>query len=92
MLLQESLRQVFQLTLGELQIRRAGNSQLSAILADNNVIGCQSTSLPRELDSFLQVGLEQPHVENFIIDGLRAVDDEFDNVLLSLDLIVKPIN
>lgn len=88
-LLQESLRKIFQLTLGEFQVGRTGNRKLSAVLGDDNITGSQSTSLSSDLNSFLKVGLKKVHIEDLVVHWLRAVDHELDDVLLSLDLMIQ---
>ena len=75
------------MTLGESKVSRAGNSQLRAIPGDDNVVGSKGSSLSSDLDSVVEVFLEESNIENLIVDGLRAVDDELDDILLSLDLL-----
>lgn len=89
LLLQISLGQVLQLTLGEAKIGRAGNSQLSSITGDGNIVGSKSSGLSIDLDSVVKVLLEHGNVEDLIVDRLRAVDDEFGDGFLSLDLVFR---
>jgi hypothetical protein len=86
LLLQVSLGKVFELTLGKLELGRAGNSQLGAVTADDNIVGGEGSGLSSDLDAIVQVLLEKGHIEDFIVDGLCAVDDELDGRFLCLDL------
>jgi hypothetical protein len=86
LLLQVPLGKVFELTLGKLEIGRASNSQLGAVTADDNIVGGESSSLAIDLDAIVQVLLEKGHIEDFIVNGLCAVDDELDGGFLCLDL------
>jgi hypothetical protein len=74
------------LTLGELKLGRAGNSQLGAVTADDNIVGGKVSRLASDLDAIVQVLLEKGHIEDLIVDGLCAVDDELDGGFLCLDL------
>lgn len=58
LLLQVSLGQILELTLGETKISRTGNSQFCAISGNNNIVGGKSSSLSSNLDLILQVSLE----------------------------------
>lgn len=84
--LQVSLGEVFELTLRELKLGRAGNCQLGAVTADHNIVGGKGSGLASDLDAIVQVLLEKGHVEDLIVDGLCAVDDELDGRFLCLDL------
>jgi hypothetical protein len=86
LLLQVSLGKVFELTLGKLELGRAGNSQLGAVTADDNIVGGEGSGLASDLDAIVQVLLEKGHIEDFIVDGLCAVDDELDGRFLCLNL------
>jgi hypothetical protein len=86
LLLQVSFGKVFELTLRELEVGRAGNSQLGAVTADDNIVGGKGSRLAIDLDAIVQVLLEKGHIEDFIVDGLCAVDNELDGRFLCLDL------
>ena len=86
LLFQVSLRKVFELTLRKLKIGRTGNSQLGAVTADDNIVGGEGSSLAIDLDAIVQVLLEKGDIEDLIVDGLCAVDDELDGGFLCLDL------
>ena len=86
LLLQVSLGKVLQLTLGEFKVGWASNGQLSAVSGDNNIVGSEGSSLVVDLDLFLEVSLEHGNIQNLIVDWCGAVNDEFDNALLSLSL------
>ena len=73
------------MSLAESQFGRASNGELCAISGDDDVVGGKSRSLSSNLDLVVKVLLEHGNIENLIIDGLSAVDDELDN-FLSFDL------
>ena len=75
------------MTLGKFQISRAGHCQLGSILANDNIAGSQGTGLATNLDLLLQIGFEKAHVQDLVVHRLRAVNDELDDILLSLDLL-----
>ena len=86
LLFQISLGKILKLTLGEAQFGRAGHGQLGAIARDHHIVGGELTSLARELDAIVQVLFELSHVKNFVVNGLCAVNDKFDNRFLGFDL------
>jgi hypothetical protein len=86
LLLQVSLRQVLQLTLGEFKLGRACDSQLCAISGDDNIVGGQSSGLSSDLDMIVKVLLEESNIQDLIVDRLSAVEDKLNNILLSLNL------
>lgn len=91
LLLQVTLGQVLQLTLAKAQLCRTGNRQLGAVTANDNIAACQLSSLAANLDAIVQVLFELCHIQDLIVDGLRAVNHEFDGALLCFDLYQKGI-
>ncbi len=85
LLLKVALGKVFQLSLAEFQFGRARDGELCAISGDDNIVGGKGRSLSSNLDLVVKVLLEHSNVEDLIVDGLSAVDDELNN-LLSFDL------
>lgn len=85
LLLQIPLRQVFELTLRELEVLRRGNRQFGLVARDHNIVCGKLTGLSTDFDLFLQIFLKHGDIENLVFDWLRAVDDKFDS-FLSLDL------
>ena len=75
------------MTLGESKVGGASNGKLRAIPGDDNIVGSKSSGLSVDLDSVVKVLLEHGNIEDLIVDGLRAVKDELDDILLSLDLL-----
>ena len=86
LLLQVSLGKVLQLTLAELEVSWTGDSQLCAVSGDNDILGREVSSLSINLDSVMKVLFELGHIEDLIVHGLCAVNDELGGGFLSLDL------
>lgn len=86
LLLQVPLGKVLELTLGESQFGRRGNSQLGAVTRNDNTVGSEGSSLSTNLDAVVKVLFELSNIQDLIVNRLCAVNDELDNALLSLSL------
>ena len=87
LLLEVSLGEVLQLTLGESKVLGAGNSDLGAVTGDNNsALGEVAGLSISNLDTLVEVLLERSNVKNLIVNRCSAVNDELDGALLSLSL------
>lgn len=86
LLLQVTLRQVLQLTLGEAKLGRGRDSQLCAVAGDHNTGVSELTGLSGDLDALMEVLLEVSNIQDAIIDRLCAINDELDSGFLSFDL------
>ena len=87
LLLEVSLGEVLQLTLGEPKVLGTGNSDLSAVTGDNNsALGEVAGLSVSNLDTLVEVLLERSNVKNLIVDRCSAVNDELDGALLCLSL------
>ena len=89
LLLQVSLRQILELTLGEFEFCGTSDRQLCSVSGDDDVVGSQCPSLASDLDMIMEVFLEKSNIQNLIVHWLCAVNDKLNNVLLSLDLDEK---
>ena len=87
LLLQVTLAQVLQLTLGEFKLGRRSNGELRSVSGDGDIVASQSAGLVSDLDTVVQVLLERSNIEDLIVDWLCAVNDELDGRFLSLDLL-----
>ena len=83
LLLEVTLGKVLQLTLGKLNISGDGDGELGGVTGDNNVVLGEVSGLSLDLDALLEVLLEGGNVQNLILNGCTAVDDELDSSLLS---------
>ena len=87
LLLEVSLGEVLQLTLGEAKVLGTGNSDLGAVTGDDNsALGEVAGLSISNLDTLVEVLLERSNVKNLIVDRCSAVNDELDGALLSLSL------
>lgn len=87
LLLEVSLGEVLQLTLGESKVLGTGNSDLGAVTGDNNsALGEVAGLSISNLDTLVEVLLERSNVKNLIVNRCSAVNDELDGALLSLSL------
>ena len=90
LLLEVSLGEVLQLTLGESKVLGAGNGDLGGVTGDNNATLSEVSSLSiSDLDAFIEVLLEGSDVKNLIVNRSCAVNDELDGALLCLSLCLK---
>ena len=87
LLLEVSLGEVLQLTLGETKVLGTSNSDLGAVTGDNNsALGEVAGLSISNLDTLVEVLLERSNVKNLIVNRCSTVDDELDGALLSLSL------
>ena len=83
LLLEVALRQVLQLALREAEVVGAGDGDLRPVARDDHVRLGEVAGLALDLDPLVEVLLEGGDVEDLVVDGGRAVDDELDAGLLS---------
>ena len=83
LLLEVTLGEVLELTLGEAKVGGGGNGELGLLAGDDNVVGGEGTGLAVDLDAIVKVLLEGGNVEDLILNGSRAVKDELDGLLLA---------
>lgn len=76
-LLQELLRQILQVTLGELNSIACNSDAMAGGVTGNLNGGSQLTSLAIHLELVVEEVLEGGRVEDGIVDGTAAVDYEF---------------
>ena len=87
LLLEVSLGEVLQLTLGETKVLGAGYSDLGAVTGDDNsALGKVAGLSISDLDTLVEVLLERSNVKNLIVNRCSAVNDELDGALLCLSL------
>ena len=90
LLLEVSLGEVLQLTLGESKVLGAGNGDLGGVTGDNDATLSEVSSLSiSDLDALIEVLLEGSDVKNLIVNRSCAVNDELDGALLCLSLCLK---
>ena len=83
LLLEVTLGEVLELTLGEAKVGRRGHGELVLLAGDDDVVGGEGTGLTVDLDAIVKVLLEGGNVEDLILNGSRAVKDELDGLLLA---------
>ena len=82
LLLEVTLGQVFQLTLGEAKVLGTGYSDLGAVTGDGNIALGEVAGLSINLDALVEVLLEGGNVKNLIVNWGSTVNDELDGGLL----------
>lgn len=85
LLLQVTLRQVFELSLAELEVRRGSDGKLGPVTGDDYVVGGKGPglSLWANLDAIMEVLLERGNIKYLVINRGRAVNYELDGLLLA---------
>ena len=89
LLLQVSLREVLDLSLGESYSIRSSDGELSAVTRDGDSCSSNCSSLSINLEAVLEVLLERSNIQNFIVHGGGTVDDELNGALLCLNLVFE---
>jgi len=83
LLLEVTLGEVLELTLGEAKVGGRGDGELVLLAGDDDVVGSEGTGLTVDLDAIVKVLLEGGNIEDLILNGSRAVKDELDGLLLA---------
>ena len=82
LLLEVTLAEVLELPLRETEVLGTRDGDLRAIAGDDDVARGEVAGLALDLDALVEVLLEGGDVEDLVVDGGRAVDDELDGALL----------